>query len=228
MAAADKPDLGAVRQAYNQQLAQRLRARRDLMSNEQLSLPTSDIVPLDLLPNKDFHEALTRPHGDRPGDGEEEARAPTPVSIEQVVKGEVCGQGLSFLVGPPGAGKTTLLYHLALRMAEQAGGMQQHVPVVVHAQDLQEHLKGLAGGELHDAERVVGCLRAAVDEELQWPGCGESLRQLALQGREPAVVLLVDGLDEVAERHNLLKRLGQVRQQGPGVAVGLGAECGCS
>jgi predicted NACHT family NTPase len=186
-----------LRAEHKQHLAQKLRSRPGLLGDYRVSLLAEDVVPLDLLPNSAFIGTLRCKEGGKDSSIHQ-------VKMSQVLSAEVCGKGLSVIVGPPGAGKTTLLYHLALRLAETESD-EGEVPVIVHAQNLLEKLSA----EAKDLEALMGQVAAAVDGSVRSLGYSESLEQIALLAHKAGksrLTLLVDGLDEVAQasRNKLL------------------------
>lgn len=111
--------MAATRDRYNAVLRALLASRRDELFEEEMSFMDESLVPLDLVPNSDFEQALsTAQHGDQWQHGRQEQHWEV-VTLADIVERRRCGEGVSVIVGPPGAGKSTIMRQLAVRLAER-------------------------------------------------------------------------------------------------------------
>ncbi len=94
-----------------------------------------------------------------------------------------------YVLGDPGAGKTTALRRIARTLIAQQGSEARHTPVLVRLSDWAEQLRADRGVDPISAAAVV-LPEARRAETVEW------LRTEAAAGR---IVLLLDGLDEVAD-----------------------------
>jgi len=133
------------------------------------------------------------------GGGGHAARCATPPVVQRKPQDFPLAAGLArsrrvLLLGDPGSGKTTALRHLARAYARQRAEEHDYppaslVPVYVRAADWAEFLS---------ADEQTSLLAAALGP-LRLPAPAETLRWLDCEARRGEMIVLLDGLDEVAD-----------------------------
>jgi hypothetical protein len=134
----------------------------------------------------------------------QEERLP-PVGARSAIPAIIANSPMSLLVGRAGCGKTTLLYRTALWCIDQHWqiGNQPLVPIIIKATDLIGHKESLLG--------LLRRLRTRNGLHLD-----ESSILSSLEQNDAAVLLLVDGLDEVRAEHQkfAMQRLNELIKPG--------------
>lgn len=123
------------------------------------------------------------------------------------------------IVGPPGSGKTTLLRHISIVMAGSSKVLREYkidalIPIFLR---LRKYIEEIVYDDVNIADLVIADLKHSLDEEEQSELIDE---WVSLQLRSGDCIVMLDGLDEVANPDERIQVSRWVEKQMSSVAFG--------
>ena len=176
---------------------------KGLRTKGTFSLPLDDVfVPVTLAPANP--QALSTSPLHTPHDGATH-------SIWDFVRTMLLNESVPLcLLGPPGSGKTTLLQHIALTMALGKQGVfrcRRCLPVLLYLRDHVEHIVS------NPETCLIGVILAHYSNAQKYPHLRMSRSWLEHQLTRNRVIVLLDGLDEVATLTDRIRVASWLDQQ---------------